>query len=62
MSILGFIKDVILLPIDIALDATLITPMVRSIEDDNSDSPFGTLDRLRSMAHNLDATRKDGKP
>jgi hypothetical protein len=58
MSILGFIKDVVLLPIDIALDLTLITPMIRSVEDTNDDSPFGTVDRLRSMAHNLDGTRK----
>lgn len=55
MSILGFIKDVVLLPVNVALDVTCITPMVRSMDDDDdSDSPFGTIDRLRSMVNNLD--------
>lgn len=57
MSILGFIKDVVLLPVDLVLDVTTITPMVRSMNDDETDSPFGTIDRLRSMVNNLDQTR-----
>ena len=59
MGILGFIKDVMLLPVDIALDLTMITPMIRSIEDKPEDTPFGTVDRLQSIAHNFDTTRED---
>jgi hypothetical protein len=62
MSILGFIKDVVLLPVDIALDLTMITPGKRIIDaaDDpnKNDSPFGTIDRIKSMVDNLDETRK----
>jgi hypothetical protein len=59
MGILGFIKDVVLLPVDIALDLTMITPMIRAVEDRPEDTPFGTVDRLRSMANNFDTTRED---
>jgi hypothetical protein len=57
MGVLGFLKDVALLPIDIALDLTIITPTIRALDDDGSDTPFGTVDRLRSMVKNLDQTR-----
>lgn len=57
MGILGLIKDVILLPVDIALDATGITPLVRTMEDDDADTPFGTVDRLRSIVKNMEQTR-----
>jgi len=58
MGILGFIKDIVLLPMDIALDVTCITPMVRAVEDTNDNSPFGTVDRIRSMVHNLDNAKE----
>jgi hypothetical protein len=57
-GLLGFIKDVILLPVDIALDLTMITPMIRAVEDKPEDTPFGTVDRLRSMARNFDKTKE----
>lgn len=57
MSILGFIKDVIMLPVDVALDCTLITPVSRIINESyDKDTPFGTLDRLGSLARNLEET------
>jgi hypothetical protein len=56
MSILGLIKDVVLLPVDIALDVTCITPASRIIRDTNDDTPFGTLDRIASLGKNLEET------
>lgn len=66
MGLLGFIKDVVLLPVDVALDVTGITPIIRVGQDmdlmrhnqDNDKSVFGTFDRLKSMVDNLDETRK----
>jgi hypothetical protein len=43
--------------VDMILDATIITPMIRSMSDDESDNPFGTIDRLKSMTNNLKDTR-----
>ena len=57
MGVLGFLKDVVLLPVNLALDITNITPMVRSMNDDESDTPFGTVDRLRSMVKNIEQTK-----
>ncbi len=57
MGVLGFLKDVVLLPVDLVLDVTNITPMVRSMNDDESDTPFGTVDRLRSMVKNIGQTK-----
>lgn len=57
MGVLGFLKDVVLLPVDLVLDVTTITPMVRSMNDDESDTPFGTVDRLRSMVKNIEQTK-----
>ena len=56
MGVLGFLKDVVLLPVDLVLDVTTITPMVRSMNDAESDTPFGTVDRLRSMVKNIEQT------
>ena len=58
MGVLGFLKDVVLLPVDLVLDVTNITPMVRSMNDDESDTPFGTVDRLRSMVKNIGQTKE----
>ncbi len=58
MGLFGFIKDVVLLPVDIALDVTLITPGSRIVNDSKHDQPFGTFDRLGSMVKNLEETRK----
>ena len=58
MGIFGFIKDVVLLPVDIALDVTMITPAVKIMTDDYSgETPFGTEGRLKSMIRNLEETK-----
>jgi hypothetical protein len=58
MSILGFIKDVVLLPVDIALDLTMITPTIKIMtEDDSGETPFGTEGRLKSLVKNLEDTK-----
>lgn len=58
MGLFGFIKDVVLLPVDIALDVTMITPTVKMMTDDDSgDTPFGTEGRLKSMIKNLEETK-----
>lgn len=54
MGLLGFLGDVIALPFEIVGDVTGITPTIRAYNEDESDSPFGTLDRLESMAENFD--------
>jgi hypothetical protein len=57
MGILGFVKDIVLLPVDVALDVTMIRPLGRALnDDDNHDTPFGTIDRIQSIAKNLDET------
>jgi len=56
MGLFGFVKDVIMLPVDIALDATMITPASRVINDTNHETPFGTFDRLASMGKNIEET------
>lgn len=58
MGLFGFIKDVVLLPVDVVMDVTLITPTARIMSDSNKDTPFGTFDRLESMVKNLDETKK----
>lgn len=58
MGLFGFVKDVVLLPVDIALDVTMITPSVRIMNDSDHETPFGTFDRLNSMVKNLDETKK----
>ena len=58
MGIFGFIKDVVMLPVDIALDVTGITPVTKMMNDDLSgETPFGTEGRLKSMAKNLEETK-----
>jgi hypothetical protein len=56
MGLFGFIKDVVLLPVDVVLDVTCITPATRIMNDSNHDTPLGTIDRLRSLGKNLDDT------
>ena len=51
---LGFFGDLIALPFEVAGDVAGITPMVRAMNDDESDCPFGTFDRLASLAENFD--------
>lgn len=59
MGILGLIKDVVMLPVDIALDVTMITPVARILKDDiHQEHPFGTFDRLESLGNNLGETYK----
>ena len=58
MGLFGFVKDVVLLPVDIALDVTMITPSARIMDDTDHETPFGTFDRLSSMVKNLDETKK----
>lgn len=57
MGLFGFVKDVVLLPLVVVLDVTLITPGSR-IVNGTGETPFGTFDRLESMVKNLDDTRK----
>jgi len=58
MSILGFIKDIVMLPVDIALDVTGITPVSKILQEDCDDEiPLGTVSRLKSLAKNLDETK-----
>ena len=56
MGIFGLVKDLALLPVDVALDVTGITPAGRCLGDSSKDTPFGTLDRLESIAKNIDET------
>ncbi|MFA6529191.1 MAG: hypothetical protein WCT46_06685 [Candidatus Gracilibacteria bacterium] len=56
MGILGFIKDVVLLPVDIALDVTGITPGSRIANGSDHETPFGTADRLSSIVKNIEDT------
>ena len=58
MGLLGLIKDVVMLPVDAALDITMITPASRVIRDTDHETPFGTFDRLASIGKNLDETVK----
>lgn len=58
MSLFGFVKDVVMLPVDAALDVTGVTPMARIASDSRHDQPFGTLDRLESIVKNVDDTLK----
>lgn len=61
MGLLGFIKDVVLLPIDIAQDVTGITVIKKIVTDDHSlDPPLDSLKRLKSMKKNWDETYKEG--
>lgn len=57
MNLLGFIKDIILLPVNIVLDVTLITPAIKIIGDDDTETPFGTIDRIESMINNIEQTK-----
>lgn len=56
MGLFGFIKDVALLPIDIAADATGLGVFKKMIDDDNSDTLFMTVDRLKSLGKNFNET------
>lgn len=56
MSILGLIKDVAMLPIDLVIDVTCIVPMVRSVETTDHEQPFGTIDRIKSIVKNVEDT------
>ena len=53
MNIFGLIKDIVLLPINIVLDSTFIVPMIRSVNNTDADSPFSTVDRLRSIGDDI---------
>jgi len=58
MGLFGFVKDVVLLPVDVVLDATMITPIAKVLSDDYSgDTPFGTESRLKSLIKNLEETK-----
>lgn len=57
MGLLGFIKDVALLPVEVALDVTRISAIHAMAKD--KDQPFRTADRLGSAMNNLDETLKD---
>ncbi len=59
MGLLGFIKDVVLLPVDIAQDITGIGLLKRAVKDEPvnlEDSGLDTIERLKSMKDNWDDT------
>lgn len=53
MSVLGIVRDIVMLPIEIALDVTVINPVYRSMCDEEADTPFGTVDRMKSLGRNI---------
>lgn len=53
MKKLKLIKDIVLMPIDIVLDCTMITPAIKIINDEDTDTPFGTIDRIESIMENI---------
>lgn len=57
MGFFGVVKDLVLLPVDIVLDVTGITPVSRIVSDADTETPFGTVDRLESLSENLEETR-----
>ena len=58
MGLFGLIKDIALLPVDVALDVTGITPISKVLSDEMSgETPFGTEGRLKSLAKNLEETK-----
>ena len=58
MSLFGFVKDLVLLPVDVALDVSGITPITKVLSDDFSgETPFGTETRLKSLFKNLEGTK-----
>ncbi|MCK9428518.1 MAG: hypothetical protein M0R17_00725 [Candidatus Omnitrophica bacterium] len=55
MGLFSALGDIAKLPLDIGLDVTGIRPMSRAFDDDdNHDTPFGTIDRLNQIVHDLD--------
>ena len=56
MGLFGLIKDIALLPVDLALDVTCVTPVGRALSESDKETPFGTVDRLQSIAKNIDET------
>lgn len=54
MGFWGLITNIAVLPLDIALDVTCITPTVRVVNDSDKESPFGTIDRLEAIVKNLE--------
>lgn len=61
MGLLGFIKDVVLLPIDIAQDITGIGMIKRVVKDETNldDSGLDTVERIKSMGKNWDDTYEE---
>lgn len=58
MGLFGFVKDVVLLPVDVVLDVSGITPITKVLSDDFSgETPFGTETRLKSLVRNLEETK-----
>lgn len=58
MGLFGFIKDVVLLPIDIAQDITGIGMIKRAVKDELNldDSGLDTIERIKNMGKNWDDT------
>ena len=53
MNLFKLVKDIVLLPFDIILDSTFITPMIRSVNNTDDDSPFGSVDRIRKIGDDV---------
>lgn len=53
MSVLGIVRDLAMLPIELALDVIVINPVYRSMCDEEADTPFGTIDRMKSLGREI---------
>lgn len=53
MNLLGVAKDLLLLPVNIALDVTMIGPVCKIVIDADAETPFTTEERLKSLAENV---------
>lgn len=55
MGFFKALKDVALLPIDVVLDVTMITPTVKFAKGDY-DNALGTVERVKSIVKNIEET------
>lgn len=54
MGLFSALGDIAKLPLDIGLDVTGIRPISRAFDEEEHDTPFGTIDRLNQICHDLD--------
>lgn len=56
MGLFGFVKDIVLLPVDIASDVSGLGTLKKIVVDDEEGGPLMTVDRLKSMGKNINET------